>query len=214
MLRAFCYNVAAMNFPNQLTLARLGMAAGYVVLMSFPNVWCETSALILFLAALTTDYYDGRIARSRGLVTNFGKLLDPVADKVLMTAALVMLMGNPYLSIPGWTIVAILGREFLVTAARLLAAGKGVVIAANKWGKAKAGLQMGYAFVALLFAIVVRKLDTTGGIALRFPDVVAVAKIGLRHLSYWAIVVIALYTVYSGFQMLWTNRETLDLAEL
>ncbi|HOZ48324.1 MAG TPA: CDP-diacylglycerol--glycerol-3-phosphate 3-phosphatidyltransferase [Candidatus Hydrogenedentes bacterium] len=200
-----------MNLPNQLTLARVIIALVYVVLMSFSSLVCEVIALTLFLVALVTDYYDGRIARSRNLITNFGKLLDPVADKVLVVAALIMLMENRYLDIPAWTIVLILGREFLVTGARLLAASNGVVIAANKYGKAKTGLQMGYAFGALLLAIVVRQLDTIGGIAQRFPRAVAFSKDALLSVSFWAIVLIALYTAYSGAQILHANWDALDI---
>ena len=126
-----------MNLPNQLTVARFIMALVFVVLMSFHHVVAQSLGYLLFIAATITDFYDGKIARDRNLVTNFGKLLDPVADKVLVVAAFIMLMKNPYLSVPGWTVVAILAREFLITGARSLAASEGVVIAANKWGKTK-----------------------------------------------------------------------------
>ena len=145
--------MSGMNLPNKLTVARCFMALIFVGLMSFENAFCYLAAYFLFVAAAITDYYDGKIARERNLVTNFGKLLDPVADKVLMVAALIMLMTIPDLRIPGWTIVLILGREFLVTGARSLAAAEGAVIAANKWGKTKTVLQMVYVSAFLLVAL-------------------------------------------------------------
>jgi CDP-diacylglycerol--glycerol-3-phosphate 3-phosphatidyltransferase len=120
-----------MNLPNKLTIARCIMTVFFVGLMSFENFYCYFAAYLVFTVAAITDYYDGKIARERGLVTNFGKLLDPVADKVLLTSAFIMLMKVPELKVPGWAVVVILAREFLVTGARALAAADGEVIAAN-----------------------------------------------------------------------------------
>lgn len=120
------------------------MAMIFVILMSFPHVCTFATAYVLFVVACFTDYFDGKIARKRDLVTNFGKLMDPLADKILMLAGFVMLLTLPELRIPAWTIVAIFAREFLVTGARSLAAAEGSVIAANNWGKAKTIVQMGY----------------------------------------------------------------------
>ncbi|MEK7795706.1 MAG: CDP-diacylglycerol--glycerol-3-phosphate 3-phosphatidyltransferase, partial [Candidatus Hydrogenedentota bacterium] len=131
-----------MNLPNRLTIARLVLVPVFVVLMSIDHVATYALAYITFTAASLTDYYDGKIARRRGMITAFGKLIDPLADKVLMTAAFVMAMKVPGLNVPGWTIVAILAREFLVTGARSLAASDGTVIAASSWGKAKTVIQM------------------------------------------------------------------------
>ncbi len=111
-----------MNLPNRLTVARLIMVPLFVLLMVFDDFFAYLAANIVFLIASLTDYFDGKIARERNLVTNFGKLMDPLADKVLIAAAFVMLMGVPVLNIPPWAIVAILAREFLVTGARSMAA--------------------------------------------------------------------------------------------
>ena len=138
-----------MNLPNKLTIARCLMAALFVAVMSVPNLYCYIIAYALFCAASLTDYYDGKIARERGLITNFGKLFDPVADKVLMLAAYIMLMGVPGLRIPEWCIVAIFAREFLVMGARALAASDGLVIAANQYGKIKTTLQIIYVLIFL-----------------------------------------------------------------
>ena len=143
-----------MNLPNKLTVARCILTAFFVGLLSIENVYCYLVGYIVFVVAAITDYYDGKIARERNLVTNFGKLLDPVADKVLVVSAFVMLLGIPDMNVPPWSIVLILAREFLVTGARSLGAAQGTVIAANKWGKLKTTLQMIYVCTFLFFAVV------------------------------------------------------------
>ncbi|MBI2431583.1 MAG: CDP-diacylglycerol--glycerol-3-phosphate 3-phosphatidyltransferase [Candidatus Hydrogenedentes bacterium] len=161
-----------------------------------------------------TDYYDGKIARERGLVTNFGKLLDPVADKVLITSAFIMMMKVPELMIPGWTIVVILAREFLVTGARALAAAEGEVIAANVSGKTKTVFQLVYVFTFLFFAMAFRFLDL-------FPRIWDYAPGGresyvtvIGYMSLVAMVLVALYTVYSGIHFAQVNWKTLKLDNL
>lgn len=205
--------VATMNLPNRLTLARVTMVPIFVILLSFQHWICYAFGYAVFTAAAITDYYDGKIARERNLVTNFGKLLDPVADKVLLAAGFVMMMtipsaaepGTPGLHIPGWTVVAILAREFVVTGVRSLSASEGVVIAANNYGKAKAVLQMVFVFVFLFFAIV-----ESAVVAWAPQSAVAYHRI-LYGISFWAIVAVAIYTVYSGAQFLRANWKQLHL---
>jgi len=208
-----CYNGTAMNLPNQLTIARLVMALAFVGLMSFPSLSTYLIAYILFILAAITDYYDGKIARERNLVTNFGKLLDPVADKVLIVGALIMLMQVPGLRVPSWTVVAIIAREFLVTGARALAASEGAVIPANIWGKTKAVIQMVYVFVFLALAIIGDLLDALSAFVdvgwwlsfLRFyHKIVTVA-------SFWAIIFVALFTIYAGLQFMRINWSAMNL---
>ncbi len=194
-----------MTLPNQLTLARIVMVPFFVLLLSFDALWCLTLAYIVFTAAALTDYYDGKIARERGLITNFGKLLDPVADKILVSAAFVMMMTLPGLGIPAWTVIVVLAREFLVTGARSFAASEGAVIQASDTGKTKAVLQMVFVFVFLLLVIVSRFLA-----AWEVPAADGFAA-GVETASLWAIVVVALYTVYSGVHFVWRNRRVLGL---
>lgn len=111
----------------------------------------EIWALILFCVASFTDFLDGNIARKRGLVTDFGKFMDPLADKLLVTSALVCLTNIDY--IPAWIVITILAREFAVTGLRTLAANDGTVIAASKWGKLKTVTQM-IAIIALLLYMI------------------------------------------------------------
>ncbi|MBW7865630.1 MAG: CDP-diacylglycerol--glycerol-3-phosphate 3-phosphatidyltransferase [Candidatus Hydrogenedentes bacterium] len=197
------------NVPNQLTIARCALTAVFVVLMSFDHAVCYTVAYAVFTVAALTDYYDGKIARRDNLITNFGKLMDPVADKILMVAAFVMLMHVPQLHVPGWTVVAILAREFLITGARSLAAADGVVLAANAFGKAKTALQMTYVFVFLALAILFRAAAPWMGDPLR-------ETLGgwLSGLSLAGMVVVALYTLYSGAQFGWVNWKALKLHDL
>lgn len=197
-----------MNIPNQLTLARVVMVPVFVALMSFDGVVSYSAAYLVFIAAAVTDYYDGKIARSRGLVTKFGKLLDPVADKVLMAAAFVMMMDVRAVNVPGWTVVIILAREFLVTGARSLAAGDGVVIGANVWGKTKTVVQMVYIFTFLFFVIVER--------ATRFwwPEGIPLYQQILEAASLWAMVFVALFTAYTGVQFARLNWRALQMGNL
>jgi len=177
----------------------------FVVLMSLDHVVAYGFAYVVFTTASITDYLDGRIARNRHMITSFGKLLDPLADKVLMASALVMVMEVPELDVPGWTIVAILAREFLVTGARSLAASEGTIIAASNTGKTKTVIQMVYIYVFLFFAIVSRCIQAW---APEFLDTFAPI---LRGASLGGIVFVAGYTVYSGIDFARANWKTLNL---
>ena len=189
-----------MNLPNKLTLARCVMAVIFVGLLSFESTLSYFIGYIVFTAAAITDYYDGKIARERGLVTNFGKLLDPVADKVLMLAAFLMMIKIPALHIPAWTIVAILAREFLVTGARALAASEGQIIAAATHGKIKTVLQMVYVFVFLFFAFFLQALTDYPSLAQYLPGPAQNYELYIGWSSFVAIMLVAGYTVYSGVQ--------------
>jgi CDP-diacylglycerol--glycerol-3-phosphate 3-phosphatidyltransferase len=128
------------NLPNWITLVRIACVPILVILLYFPGpAVCFISMLVFALASLT-DYIDGRLARSRGEVTNLGKLLDPLADKLLVCSVLVMLV---YLGwAPAWIVIIIIARELMVTGVRAVAADLGVVIAADRWGKMKTIFQL------------------------------------------------------------------------
>lgn len=203
-----------MNLPNQLTVARCILTAFFVAFMSFEHVVTFALGYVVFVAAAITDYYDGKIARERNLVTNFGKLLDPVADKVLVVAAFVMLLGIPAMNVPPWSIVLILAREFLVTGARSLGAAQGTVIAANKWGKIKTTLQMIYVCTFLFFAVVLQGIAQYPDVATGLPGGIEPYILYIGIASKWAIILVALYTVYSGVQFARVNWKLLGLDEL
>ncbi len=141
-----------MNTPNKLTVFRMIITPVFLAFymidaIAYNMLW----ALIIFLAASITDAIDGRLARKYNQVTVFGKLADPVADKMLTTAALLALMNDGYCSI--WIVFVILTREFAVTSARLIASSQGVVIPANIWGKIKTVSQMVFTVIILLILV-------------------------------------------------------------
>lgn len=199
----------AINLPNKLTLSRVMMVPLFVAVLSIHHVAAYVAAYIIFTLATITDYYDGKIARERNLITNFGKLFDPVADKVLVAAAFVMLMKLPELHVPGWTIVAILAREFLVTGGRTIAASEGSVIAASRVGKMKTILQMVFIFTFLFLATAAFPIqawmsETTVEYYMRYVALT----------SYVGSVFIAAFTVYSGLHFVRENWKSLKLDQL
>ena len=138
-----------MNLPNKLTMFRVILIPFFVLFMlvDITNVdkWI---ALAIFIIASLTDLLDGRIARKYNLVTNFGKFMDPLADKLLVCSALICLVEMA--KIPSWMVIIIIAREFIISGFRLIAADNGVVIAANYWGKFKTTFQM--VMICLLIA--------------------------------------------------------------
>ena len=137
-----------MNLPNKLTLARICMTVVMVVFLLLEGSACAWIAFVLFCAAALTDWFDGRIARAQNLVTNFGKFMDPLADKILNYSVMILLI--PEGLIPPVALVLILFREFVVAGIRQAGAEQGVVIAANIWGKLKTLFQ-DLSLVAILF---------------------------------------------------------------
>jgi len=126
-----------MNLPNKLTIIRMVLIVPFVVLLLAGFDWI---ALAIFIVASLTDMLDGKIARKYNLVTNFGKFMDPIADKLLVCAAMIVLVEMN--RIPSWIVVIIIGREFVINGFRLIASDNGVVIAASYWGKFKTVFQM------------------------------------------------------------------------
>lgn len=126
-----------MNLPNKLTLGRIFAIPVFIVALMMDY---RVLATVLFIAAAFTDMLDGKIARKYNLVTNFGKLMDPLADKLLTMSAFVCLVGLG--QVPAWMVIVILGREFIITGMRQVAAAEGIVIAAGWSGKIKTVLQM------------------------------------------------------------------------
>ena len=188
-----------MNLPNRLTLIRIGAAFAFMALLFADHLYAKYVALFLFTGAVLTDIYDGRYARRRGMVTNFGKLMDPLADKILMVAAFVSFVGLGY--IPAWTVIVIISREFAITGLRLLAASQGEILAAEKGGKHKTASQMVAIFAILIF-ICLRET------ALRFFDFwTEFADKWFRFSILYLIYVTVILTVISGTLYLYRNRH-------
>ena len=126
--------------PNQLTVLRLILTFVFLVVMTLVFPHSKTISLLVFSIAALTDFLDGYLARKHDLITSFGKLMDPLADKILMAAGFVMLAATGH--IPAWIVVVILAREFMVTGLRLVASAEGVVLAAENLGKYKTTIQI------------------------------------------------------------------------
>ena len=172
-----------MNWPNRLSLLRVGLVPLVVLTICIGTAWSYGVALALFLAGSLTDWADGWMARRYRIVTNFGKFMDPVADKLLVLSTMISLCGQGM--IPAWTCVAVLFRELAVDGLRLVAVEQGKVIAAGKLGKIKTCTQMAMLVAYLLTAI--------GW--LRVP------------VLNWALLALAMaMTLWSGVDYFWKNR--------
>lgn len=137
-----------MNLPNKITVVRILMIPFFIAALLIDFPFHQPIAAILFIVAALTDSLDGYLARSRNLVTDFGKFMDPLADKLLVSSALICFVQLG--SVPAWVVIVIIAREFAITGLRTLAAADGIIISASKWGKAKTMSQM-TAIVIILF---------------------------------------------------------------
>ena len=193
-----------MNLPNKITIARI-LLVPIMMLMPYIGITAKTSfglpivniiILIIFLVASFTDYLDGHIARRRNIVTNFGKFLDPIADKLLVLASLVMLVEAGI--IPGWIPIIIAAREFMVSAIRMLVATEGKVIAASKLGKIKTVTQM----VAISLAF----LDTNYFMSFVCGALTGFALI-LNILMSVAMILAVIATIWSGVDYFMKSKD-------
>jgi len=167
--------------------------------VSFPGH--DTAALLLFSTASLTDYFDGRIARERRLITDFGTLMDPLADKILICSAFIVFVGRGLM--PAWMAVLIVARELAITGLRLLGANKQVVLAAERFGKHKTISQI-VAILAILLLAAVPRWGSAGSFLLG-PDLGGRSWLWwLAEASKWVAVVL---TVFSGGVYLWRNRR-------
>ena len=165
-----------MNLPNKLTIARMAMVPLFMIALLMNSPASRILATVIFALASLTDMLDGQIARKYNMVTNFGKLMDPLADKVLTAAAMICLVELGDLA--AWIAVVIIFREYLITGLRSVAASENIVVAANIWGKVKTVCQM----IALMLLMVK-------------PQVVALCGIDL---GLWIMYVAVALTIYSG----------------
>jgi len=176
-----------MNLPNKLTIIRMIAVPFFIALymmgMALP-------AVILFILASLTDMLDGQIARKHNLVTNFGKIMDPLADKILVYSAFCMMVEDG--TVPGWMMIVILAREFVVSGMRTVAASEGIVVAAGMSGKIKTVLQM----------IAVPLLLMLGA----FPNVMI-----LYYAAYGFLWASLIMTVVSGVEYIWKNKNVFSM---
>ncbi len=190
-----------MNLPNKLTVLRIVLAPLFLLLAVWDFPFHYAASLMVFIAAALTDMFDGKIARARGLITNLGKFLDPLADKMLTTAAFLLFLVTGQMDV--WGLMLVLTREFMVTSVRLLAAKDGTVIAASIWGKTKTVAQ----FIAIIYTLTALEFSTwqhtlLGSFAL--PEAVFSIPLVIGRIFIWISVVL---TVASGMEYVWANRH-------
>ncbi|MBQ4627308.1 MAG: CDP-diacylglycerol--glycerol-3-phosphate 3-phosphatidyltransferase [Clostridia bacterium] len=186
-----------MNLPNKLTVARIIMTPIYLAAMMIDFKFHYLVAAVIFIIASITDFVDGKLARQNNQVTTFGKLCDPLADKMLTTAALLAFMDMEICNI--WIVMIILTREFLVTSFRLVASAQGVVIAANIWGKLKTVSQM-VVSIAIMLAI-----HFVNAYSLDFETFALVSNVLLG--------ITALLTVVSGVKYIADGIRVIDFSK-
>ena len=186
-----------LNLPNQLTVMRLGMCGLLLISMSINWPYATTTAFLIFTLASLTDWLDGHIARSRNLVTDLGKLLDPLADKVLVTGTLVALVQRDVA--PMWMVVVIMAREFLITGLRMIAANKQKILSAERIGKHKTISQI----VAVLVSLAWLSLGEFGLQGTPLAHL-------LGYLQIWFYWIALLITVWSGAVYFWKNAAIVN----
>ncbi len=187
-----------MNLPNKLTIARVVAVPFFIVLYWYGFYF---SAFALFILASFTDYLDGAIARKYGLITNFGKIMDPLADKILVYSAFCLMVEDG--TVPGWMLIVILAREFVVGGMRTVAASEGIVIAAGIWGKIKTVLQM----IAVPLLLLVSVFQSGNGILAISPEALSVWSMAAMGFL-WASVVM---TIVSGIEYVWQNKKVFSM---
>lgn len=187
-----------MNLPNQLTILRIILTFVFMFFVFSQGLVFKVLALLVFAGAALTDLFDGRIAKARNLVTDFGKIMDPIADKVLVLAAFLSFIQLQL--IPAWTVMVIIFREVMITSLRIFALSKGKVIAASRSGKHKTVSQMAAIFIILISMVVKEAMLNASAWQGSFDDTAGA-------LAYMAMLVTAVLTLISGISYVWDNRK-------
>jgi CDP-diacylglycerol---glycerol-3-phosphate 3-phosphatidyltransferase len=186
-----------MNWANRLTLSRLALTILFVAALNSSWPYARTTALLIFLIAGVTDFVDGEIARRYEWVTNFGKLMDPLVDKIMMAAAFISLV--PLKAVPAWAATTVVARDFLITGLRMLASTQGRVLPAERLGKQKTSWQV----VTVIFFLGLLSLNE-----LRYANEGSTwwlrAWNDAGPVLVWITVAL---TVYSGLGYAWRHRE-------
>src|SRR5262245_23560268 len=189
-----------MNLPNKLTISRFVLTILFLAVMFSRVRFHETIALALFIAAGVSDFLDGRIARKRKLITNFGILMDPLADKIMVCSAFIAFVGLKWIA--AWMVVIVVARELAITGLRLLAASKNVVLAAEGYGKHKTISQI----VAIISILVLASYPQWGALG----QIFGIPIVGNTPWIVWfasgAKWVAVILTFVSGWLYLWRNR--------
>lgn len=187
-----------MNLPNKLTVARILLVPFFVAALLIDFPLNNLVALALFGAASLTDMFDGRIARKHGLITDFGKFADPLADKILVISALLCFVQLGLCDCVA--VIIVLFREFVVTSIRLIAAAKGKVIAANMWGKVKTVTQI----VAIVCVLAMQTVLDLGGLGVQLPAALPSVFTVIGEVLIW---ISTFFAVLSGVVYVAQNRQ-------
>lgn len=187
-----------MNLPNRLTISRIVLTFVFIVFLLYEGILPKLFALLTFIIASLTDYYDGKLAKKLNLVSDFGKLIDPVADKILVLGAFLRFLQMQL--IPLWMVIVIVSREFLITGLRLFAFEKGKVISASRQAKHKTVSQI-VAILSILVFLVLRE------ILMKFSLWSQDLKVLFNLLIYVLMFITVILTTISGISYLWQNRR-------
>ncbi len=202
-----------MNLANKLTMARIIAIPFFLLLMFIGNIYTRVAALLIFILAALTDMYDGIIARHREEVTNFGKFIDPLADKLIVSAAFISFVQLRELAIPAWMVILVISREFIITGLRSVAASRGTIISSSLSGKFKTTSQMVVIITILLILIVNAVLKnychTTPLELQAFLGWKRVLGYILDRAPYWLMLMVTILTVISGFNYIFKNKQLL-----
>ncbi len=202
-----------MNLPNRLSMARLLSVPVFMAFTYVENVYARVGALVIFVAAGITDLVDGYIARKRNLVTPLGIFLDPLADKLIITAAFILFVEIRDLHIPAWMVVSIVGREFLITGLRGVAAAQGLLVSADEGGKFKTSVQNTAIITILVSLIITAALNTYWGITIdgliRRGGWRGDVALVVDWVPYWMVFAATAFSIVTGVSYLWRHRALL-----
>ena len=202
-----------MTLANKLTIGRIIIIPFFILFMFIGNIYTRAAALLIFILAALSDVYDGIIARHREEVTNFGKFIDPLADKLIVSAALISFVQLRELSIPAWMVIVVISREFIITGLRSVAASRGTIIPASLSGKFKTTSQMAVIITILIIlianAVLKNYLHTTPLELQSFLGWRRILGYILSEGPYWLMLMVTILTVISGFNYIFKNKHIL-----
>ena len=201
-----------MNLANRLTMLRVLLVPVFIVFMSIDSFYTNIIALLVFIVASITDYFDGVIARKQNIITTFGIFLDPLADKLLVTSAFICFVSIYTLNVPAWMVICIIAREFIITGLRSIAASKNIIIPASLSGKVKTTSQM----IAIITILVILCINSTiikfysitpydlADSPIQFQKVLGEVLI---NAPYWLMLITTILTIYSGINYMIKHKN-------
>jgi CDP-diacylglycerol---glycerol-3-phosphate 3-phosphatidyltransferase len=200
-----------MNLANRLTMARIILVPFLIIFMHINNFWARIAALLIFIAASITDVYDGIIARRLKKITTLGIFLDPLADKLIISAALISFVSLRELNIPAWMVVFIISREYIITGLRSLAAAEKVIISASSAGKFKTTSQIVTIIITMIIMIINSWFRNYRGISpgelTEYNGLKFALGLALNNLPFILMFITTILTMISGFSYLVKHKD-------